>query len=203
MADQQAVGTREELRMLLTEFNERPEERDRIVREVDERFLRRLAVLVLDTCGFSRTVRDRGIVHMLALLERLERVVGPSVELAGGRVLRREADNVFAVFDSPSQAVRAARDLLDAVRAANEALPAEEEAEVSIGIGYGDLLVMGEDDVWGDEMNLASKLGEDLAQCGEVLLTQAARDELGDAEPDLDERSYKISGLTVTAYAIP
>jgi class 3 adenylate cyclase len=197
-----AAARLEELRALLSEFNERPRDRARVLQRIHRQFLRRLAVLVLDTCGFSRRVRESGIVHMLALLERLERVIRPSVERAGGRVLRREADNVFAVFDLPDQAIRAARDILEDVRIANEALPAEEEAGVSIGIGFGDLIVVGEDDVWGDEMNLASKLGEDMAKCGEVLLSPAARDGLTDAGQPLEERTYELSGLTLTAYRL-
>lgn len=57
---------------------------------------------------------------------------------------------------------------------ANQLLPAADEVYASFVIGYGSLLVIGGDDVYGDEMNLACKLGEDLAERGEVLLTQAA-----------------------------
>ena len=47
--------------------------------------------------------------------------------------------------------------------------------QVSIGIGYGDLhYVTSEDDYYGAEVNLASKLGEDVACGGETLLTEAA-----------------------------
>ena len=38
----------------------------------------------------------------------------------------------------------------------------------------GRCLLIGSDDVYGSEMNLASKLGEDLAEAGDVLLTDAA-----------------------------
>lgn len=194
---------RRELRELLKRYNEQPHERERVAEQISGGFVERRAVLVLDTCGFSRTVRRRGIVHFLALLERLERVVAPNVEEVGGRVLRREADNVFAIFDDPVPAVEAARMIIDDVAAANEALPAEEEVQVSVGIGYGDLIVVGEDDVWGDEMNLASKLGEDLAGPDEILLTPAAHAALGDAAGDLDEVRYSISGLDVAAYRVP
>ena len=47
-----------------------PEQRQRIVAEIERDFRRPIAILVLDSCGFTRTVRAMGIIHFLALLER-------------------------------------------------------------------------------------------------------------------------------------
>jgi len=44
----------------------------------------------------------------------------------------------------------------------------------SIGIDYGDLLLIGDEDYFGDPVNTASKLGEDLAGKGETLVTRRA-----------------------------
>jgi adenylate cyclase len=198
--DVEPTGTRDQLRALLHEYNERPAERDRVLADVDRLFRRRVAVMVMDSCGFSRKVRELGIVHFLALLERMERVVRPDVEEAGGRILRREADNVYAVFPEPGTAVRAARNIQRGLRAANEALPREDELGASIGIGFGDLLLVGEDDAFGDEMNMASKLGEDLADCGETLLTDAAYDALGGEAGGFEARAYEVSGLSFPAW---
>jgi class 3 adenylate cyclase len=194
---------RSELQPLLKEYNEHPDRRERILAEVDERFRRDVAVLVLDACGFSRTVKGHGIVHFLALLERLERLIRPCIDEQHGRILRREADNLYAVFDTADHALAAARLIQRDVRAANEALPEDEEAGVSIGIGYGELLLVGPDDAWGDEMNLASKLGEDLADCHEILITAAAREalrEVGDLV--LTERDFEVSGIALPAFHV-
>ena len=194
---------RSELQPLLQRYNEHPETRDEIRAEIDERFRRDVAVLVLDACGFSRTVKGRGIVHFLALLERLERVIRPCVEEQHGRILRREADNIYAVFDTADHALAAARLIQGNVRAANEALPEDEEVGVSIGIGYGELLLVGPDDAWGDEMNLASKLGEDLADCDQILLTEAAGMALQHDEGlVLSEHEYAVSGITLPAFLV-
>ena len=45
--------------------------------------------------------------------------------------------------------------------------------QFSYGIGYGDMLDL-DDDMFGLEVNLASKIGEDLARPGEALLTPSA-----------------------------
>ena len=109
-ASTEAMPSREELQALLKDYNEHPDRRDAVLAEIDERFRRRVAVLVLDTCGFSRTVRGHGIVHFLALLERMERLIRPCVDAARGRILRREADNLFAVFDDPNDVRAHGRD---------------------------------------------------------------------------------------------
>ena len=44
-----------------------------------------------------------------------------------------------------------------------------------IGLGYGQVLRV-DADVWGAEVNTASKLGEEMAAGGEVLVTAAFRD---------------------------
>jgi class 3 adenylate cyclase len=193
---------RSELRKLLRRYNERPAARDQVLTDIDAGFKRTASILVIDTCGFSRTVKQRGIVYFLALLERLERVVRPSVLGAGGRVLRRDADDVLAIFPDPTAALAASRRILHAVQAANEALPSEDEVGVSIGIGYGELLLVGRDDAWGDEMNLASKLGEDLAEENEVLLTRAAYEALGETDAEFERKRYETSGIEIVAYRL-
>jgi adenylate cyclase len=55
----------------------------------------------------------------------------------------------------------------------NRTLPANERLRFSYGVGYGDVLDL-DGDVFGLEVNLASKIGEDLARPGEILLTPQA-----------------------------
>jgi adenylate cyclase len=194
---------RTELQPLLKEYNEHPDSRPRVLEEVEAKFRRNVGVLVLDACGFSRTVQGRGIVHFLALLERIERLVRPCVDEQNGRILRREADNLYAVFDTADHALLAARLIRRDVRAANEALAKDDEVGVSIGVGYGELLLVGPDDAWGDEMNLASKLGEDLAECDEILITSAVREALTTHDDvSLSEREYAVSGITLSAFRV-
>ena len=61
----------------------------------------------------------------------------------------------------------------NALRRLNRGRPANERLRFSYGIGYGEVLDL-EKDVFGLEVNLASKLGEDLAKPGEALLTPSA-----------------------------
>ena len=43
-----------------------------------------------------------------------------------------------------------------------------------VGIGYGEMLRIGDADIFGAEVNAACKLGEDVAKSSEILLTGAA-----------------------------
>jgi class 3 adenylate cyclase len=190
------------LRELLRRYNEQPEQREALTAEIERRFRRQVAIMVVDCVGFTRTVRRSGIVHYLALLERLERLIGPLVEQAGGQIIRREADDFFATFADAPAAVRCADQIRRHLTVVNEALPESEEIEVAIGIGYGPVLAIGESDLYGDEMNLACKLGEDLAQRGEVLLTPAAYDELLTEPWQFETLEYTIAGLPLTAHRL-
>jgi class 3 adenylate cyclase len=193
----------QELQRLLMEYNEHPERRSDIIAEIDRRFRQPLGILVMDSCGFTRTVHSLGIVHFLALLERLARLVTPIIERHGGQVLKREADNIYAIFPDAASAVRCAQEMLHYVSVANDMLPANEEVDISLGVGYGEVLVVGGNDMFGDEMNLACKLGEDLAEQHELLITPAAHDALGEA-PDLEfeETAFNISGLQLVAFRL-
>jgi len=141
-------------------------------------------VLVLDMCGFSRLTGRRGIVFYLSMIVQMEDAARPAVANNGGVVVKQEADNLFALFRTPAEALEAALDIFLAFRAVNSVVPDDRDVRGSIGIGYGDLLVIGDpdpgggmgavEDVFGHEMNLASRLGEDLATGEEILLTPAA-----------------------------
>ena len=192
---------RELLQKLLHEYNEDIEQRERIAKEIQERFQRKLAVLVLDSSGFTRSVREGGLIPFLALIERMQRLIGPAIERTGGQLLKTEADNVFAVYETPDEAVAGAKDIRATLRAVNEALPEREEIYVSMGIGYGDVLMVGADDLYGDEMNLACKLGEDVADRDEILISGGAYENLTDTK-GFEPTSISISGVEISAYRV-
>jgi class 3 adenylate cyclase len=194
---------RARLQKLLKEYNEYPERQKDVEARIHQEFSRTVAIMVLDSSGFSRSVRQHGIVNFLARLERLGRVVVPTIEAHGGRVLRIEADNIFAVFPDAQAALRCSAEVQRNVDIANEPLPAANEIYVAIGIGYGSVLLIDDNDAWGDEMNIACKLGEDVAEQGEVLLTVAAHAAVGEGGPwKFEDSSVRISGLDLTSYKL-
>jgi adenylate cyclase len=188
-----------ELWRMLDARNEHPESLGEIDGEIWRRFGRTRAVLVLDMCGFSRLTMRYGITHFLAMIRRLVTIVRPVIADAGGLIVKTEADNVYATFDDVPQALAAARAIQGSLAAANAFLPEDWDLHAAIGIGYGPLLLIGDHDLYGSEMNVASKLGEDVAGRGEVLLSVGAYERLGDAA-DAVEIPVQLSGLTMRAF---
>src|SRR3954451_2279783 len=196
------LRTARALARLLDRRNEHPEQIPTIDRDLLRRFEERHAVLVLDMCGFSRLSLRHGILHFLAMIRRMQRLVAPEVVAAGGRVVKTDADNLFAVFPDVPPAVRAARRIGVVLAAQNAVLPRDWDVHVSIGIGYGELLMVGDDDLYGCELNLASKLGEDVAGPGEVLLTTAARARVRQPRLRLDRRRVRLGSLDLEYHRV-
>lgn len=194
----------DELRELLRARNEHPERLGEIDRTIRDRFTRTLSVLVLDMSGFSRLTQRYGIIHFLAMIERMQQLVLPVVSAPryGGRLLKLEADNVYAVFPDAPLAVDAAREVQRRLDAANVVLPADWDLHACIGIGHGDVLAVGDHEVYGNEMNLASKLGEDVGCGGEILLTEAAFARLPAGEVQAERLEATISELQIAFYRL-
>jgi adenylate cyclase len=195
---------RDELTRLLQERNEHPERLTEIDQAIRDRFTRTLSVLVLDMCGFSRLTHRYGIVHFLGMIQRMQELVLPVVTSArhAGRLLKLVADNVYAVFPDAPLALDAALEVQRKVAAANQVLPADWDLHVCIGIGHGDVLAVGDDEIYGHEMNLASKLGEDIGCGGEILMTEAAYARLPVTERTAGRLETTVSQLAIGYYRI-
>jgi adenylate cyclase len=197
-------NTRETLERLLAARNEHPERLSQIDREIWETFGATRAVWVLDMCGFSRLTLRHGITHFLAMIHRLHALVRPIVESHHGHVVKTEADNVFATFPEVGPAVSAAREVQQRLDEANVYLPEDWDLHASIGVGFGEILLVGDHDFYGSEINIASKLGEDLAGPGEVLLSDAAyqRAKADGTSVAVERREVQISAVNVVAYLV-
>lgn len=195
-------NTRSELQRLLQERNEHPEKTLEIDRQIYAIFEHDCAILVLDLSGFSRLTIRHGITHFLAMVHRMTMIATPIVQQQGGRVVKQEADNLFAVFSDVPPAVATAIAILQAFKAVNSGLPEDQDLHAGVGIGYGKTLVIGDEDLYGSEMNLASKLGEDLARSGEILVTEAAFAKVDAASRDWECLRFSISGLELLAYKV-
>ena len=194
------TNNRAYLESLLQERNEHPERMAEIDAKINENFRQNYAILVMDMSGFSRTTVRYGIIHFLAMIHRMHGIVKPIISEGGGTVVKEEADNIFAVFPDVKSAVEAAIDSLKQTAAVNTTVPPEMDIYLCIGIGCGDVLMLEGEDMYGSEFNLASKLGEDLAERGEILLTSAAFEKLEGDKQDWQKMELSISGLELVAY---
>ncbi len=191
---------RESMRRLLSERNQFPDRAAEIDRQLRESFERKAAILVLDMVGFSRLTVEYGIIHYLAMIHQMAEAARPAVTGNGGVVIKQEADNLFAIFDDPKRALDSALDIFRAFDAVNSVVPPERDIYGSIGIGYGETLVIDEEDIFGSEVNIACKLGEDLAGKSEILLTPAAHAALPPDHYVCSPLSFSLGELRIDCY---
>ena len=95
--------------------------------------------------------------------------MAPILEACNNRDFKFEADNVYAVFDHPDDAIRASLEVHDTLRMRKLMLTDNEPFRVCVGIGYGRMLYS--DTLEGYfvvETTLACKLGEVVALGGAV-----------------------------------
>lgn len=119
-----------------------------------------------------RSVRD-GILHFMMSFTAAAGQAARLVAAHGGEVVKMEGDSLLLRFDGVAAACRAVRDMEALLRRFNRSQGRERARALQLrhrlGPGAGP-----RGRPVGLEVNLASKLGEDLARPGEALLTPAA-----------------------------
>jgi adenylate cyclase len=190
---------------LLLQFSQSDviEERKTIEKSLWTDYGAEFAVFVLDMSGFSLLTRRYGIVHYLAMVRRMQLTTEPIVKSHGGFMIKYEADNCLAMFPEPGAAVRAAIAMQNAFAAVNLLTPEDQDIHISCGVDYGKVLIIGREDCFGDPVNRASKIGEDVAAAGEILVTKEAMDMIpADAGIKAREINVSISGISIPAFMI-
>lgn len=132
--------------------------------------------MATDLAGFSRNVAEFGIIHFLQTIRESERVLVPLIAQCDGRLLKIEGDSFIVIFADPTSALRAAIAMQHATRAYNVGKAPEDQMLLGIGLGFGSMLRVSENEVFGNEMNSACILGETYAGPFEVLVTQAVKE---------------------------
>ena len=148
---------------------------DEIDRRIWDLFGEEWAVMFTDLSGFSRQVEEFGILHFLQVIHEHKKLLLPVVERHDGLLVKQEGDSFMILFRRPERAIDCAQEMLRACALYNERRKPEEQILLCVGVGFGRVLRIGDADVWGKEVNAASKLGEDTAKAGEILVTEAVQ----------------------------
>lgn len=144
-----------------------------IDRHIRDLFEETWAVMFTDLAGFSRNVAEFGIIHFLQTIQESQRLLVPVIEAHDGILLKTEGDSFLVIFRRAARAMDAAQEMMATLEHYNTDRAAEEKVLLCVGLGYGPMLRIGDADVYGAEVNAASKLGEDIAKAGEILMTDA------------------------------
>jgi adenylate cyclase len=151
---------------------------------------RELAILFTDLVEFSDWALDAGDTMAVELLRRVGGETEPIVTGHGGRVVKRLGDGLMAVFDDPCAAVDAA---LDAAEAVDRIELDGHRPRQRAGVHLGRPRRLGSD-YFGVDVNVAARVAA-AAGPGQVLVSQAARGRLDDAEVKLRRRwRFKAKG---------
>lgn len=178
---------------LIDKLNTYPDEQAQISKEIWQTYGCQKAVLALDMSGFSSTVRREGIIGYLAKIRQMQCLTEPLVLQHQGEVVKYEADNLLAVFDDCQMALEAALAISKVCL----------ETGVSIGLDYGQILHIEHKDCYGDTVNIAFKLGEDIAQKNEILISDNFKQQLQhNKDFELLKQDISISGLSFVAYRV-
>jgi adenylate cyclase len=179
---------------LIDRMNVHPDQQPQLEAMVWDVFGCEKAVFALDMSGFSLTVRREGILAYLRKIRRMQALALPVLRRHDGDLVKCDADNLMVVFSDCNDAVRAALGVMTACAA--DHLP------VSIGLDFGRILLIPDADCYGDAVNLAYKLGEDLARAGEVLVTDAVQQRLDPDAFHAERQHLSISGLELDVWRI-
>jgi adenylate cyclase len=140
---------------------------------------RRLAtILVADVDGYSRLMRADEEGTLVDLRAHIAELVAPVVERFHGRIVKTVGDGVLVEFGSAVEAVRSAVELQRGMVERNAGVPAERRQAFRIGLHLGDIIVS-EEDVFGDTVNVASRL-EALAEPGSIVLSASVYEQVRD-----------------------
>ena len=151
-------------------------------KQIDQRiwdlFGEEWCILFTDLVGFSRSANKFGIIHFVQMIKESERIFTPIIEEYDGFVIKSEGDTLIVIFRSREKAVKCAIKLQKISKKYNIDRRSEEKIELCCGLGWGKILrVPGlKVDVFGEEVNLSAKLGEDIAKGGEILITKNLAD---------------------------
>ena len=165
---------------------------------------RLLAIVAADVAGYSRlmSIDDKATV---AALDQARAIFRQCIGANDGRVVDMAGDSVLAVFDTASGAVTAALAAQEQQEQGQIGLAADRRMRFRIGIHLGDVIEKSDGTVYGDGVNIASRL-EGLAKPGGVAVSETVRSAVRDRMPirfeDAGEHSVKNISRPVRSFVV-
>lgn len=168
-------GSEERLESLIRERLKPGADKKHIDERIWDLFGEDWCVMFTDLSGFSRRVAEFGIIHFLQTIYEAERLLLPMIEDYDGILLKVEGDSLLVIFRNAHKGLQCAIAMQGELKRYNTDRIDEEKVLLCVGLGYGRVLRIGDSDVFGAEVNAASKLGEDRAKAWEILVTGPMR----------------------------
>ena len=138
------------------------------------------AILSADVKGYSRLMGEDE-EWTVRTLDTFKGVMKNIIPQHRGRVVDSTGDNLLAEFASVVDAVQAAVEIQQVLRAKNSLLPESRRMEFRIGINLGDVIEEGER-IFGDGVNIAARL-EGMAEAGGICISGSAFEQIENKLP--------------------
>jgi class 3 adenylate cyclase len=144
-------------------------------------------VLFTDIVDSTRLAAERGDRRWRDLLDRHHQVVRAQLLRFGGREIATTGDGFFAAFSSPTQALRCAMSVVEAIRRLG--------IEIRAGVHTGEVEVRGED-LGGLAVHIGARVAGAAAP-GEVLASSTVRDLVAGSSIAFEDRGeHELKGVT-------
>ena len=147
-----------------------PEEVAKIDAAIKAKYEKPMAVMITDMTGMTSQTKKSGIVAFFTAIREMQRTAVPAIQKNGAKWIKIDADDLFVIHSSPKALFQTAKDIQTELAKFNKA--EGQSMGLAIGLSYGPTLVIGDEELWGDSVNVASKLGEDTAEAGEILVSE-------------------------------
>lgn len=174
---------------------------DDMDRDIEKICVQDVAVLMCDSSGFTRRTHDYGILQFLAVMVRIYDLTEAPIAKNKGQIISRGADNLLAVFPKAENAVDAAVTMMKLIEKYNAGKHDRDQFQLCMGLHQGKVLRL-KDGIFGDKVNIASKIGEDLASAEEILVTGEAAAALPARIKRVYARSVELGGKTFELHRI-
>ena len=120
------------------------------------------------------------------------------------KLIKYDDERAFLFHENADIALRSACQAHLVAKYCNEKFSAEKQVSISVtcGLEVGNLLLL-VGDYYGDAVNVASKLGEDHAEAGQILISHPCHDAIAALDPELlsrlgvEDGFVKISGVEI------
>lgn len=134
-------------------------------------------IVAMDVVGYSTLMEsdEEGTLDRLKDVRGV--IVDPAIARHLGRTVKLMGDGTLAEFASVVGALQCSVEIQDELSARNASVAPDRKIELRIGLHLGDVIVE-ENDLYGDGVNIASRL-EGIAPAGGILLSKQVYDHIG------------------------
>ncbi len=157
------------------------------------------AILAADAAGYSRLMAadERSTV---AALDTARRTFETKIRAHNGRVIDMAGDSVLAVFETAVGALEAAMDAQRALEASSSGVPEDRRMRFRIGLHVGDIIEKPDGTIYGDGVNIASRL-QALAAPGGITVSETVHGAVKNAALFDDQGAQRVKNIAQPVHA--